>query len=94
MDRAGILATIIEYLCEFGELDRATVSEDTKLIGADAAIKSRALVELLLALEDFAETDLGCNFDWTSDQALSEANSAFRSVGSLTERLHQLAQGS
>ena len=94
MDRAGILATIMDYLCEFGELGRETVGEETKLIGADAAIKSRALVELLLALEDFAESDLGCNFDWTSDQALSEANSAFRSVGSLTDHLHQLAQGS
>jgi len=94
MDRAEILAKIIDYLSEFGELDPATVGEETKLIGADAAIKSRALVELLLALEDLAETELGSSFDWTSDQALSEANSAFRSVGSLTDRLYQLALGS
>ena len=93
MDRAEIRAKIIEYLCEFGELDQAGVDDETKLIGADAVIKSRALVELLLALEDFAETEMDCEFDWTSDQALSEANSAFRSVGSLADRLHQLSQG-
>ena len=94
MDRAEILARITEYLCEFGDLDPATVGEETKLIGADAAIKSRALVELLLALEDMAETELDSCFDWTSDQALSETNSSFRSVGSLTDRLYQLARDS
>lgn len=93
MDRNEIRDKIIGYLSEFGDLDPATLGEETKLIGADAVIKSRALVELMLALEDLAEEELGGTFDWTSDQALSEANSAFRSVGSLTDRLYQLAPG-
>jgi hypothetical protein len=40
------------------------------------------LVELCLALEDFAE-EKGFEFDWTSDQAMSRSRSMFRTAGSL-----------
>ena len=41
------------------------------------------LVELCLELEDKA-TNLGSEFDWTSDAAMSRSRGMFRTAGSLT----------
>ena len=92
MTRDNIRQAVIDLLGEFEGLPPESLTEDTQLIGAQAAIKSRTLVELLLALEDYAESDLGVEFDWTSDSAMSEARSIFRSVGSLTDHLFGLTQ--
>ncbi len=62
-------------------------SEETRLIGQDAVIGSRELVELLLALEDFCEQSLQVHFDWTNDSAMSEARSAYRTVGTMAEHI-------
>ena len=78
MDRSNILAEVIDYVVEFGELPQETVTAETVLIGSQAAVKSRALVEILLACEDFAEEKLDAEFDWTSDVALSQSRSIFR----------------
>jgi hypothetical protein len=40
------------------------------------------LVELCLALEDMA-VEIGFEFDWTSDAAMSRSRSMFRTAGSL-----------
>jgi hypothetical protein len=69
-------------------------SEETRLIGRDAAIVSRELVELLLALEEFAEQNLNVHFDWTNDSAMSEARSIFRTVGSLAAHIGNLTPAS
>jgi len=42
------------------------------------------LVELCLELEDKA-ADIGFEFDWTSDSAMSRSRSMFRTAGSLAE---------
>jgi hypothetical protein len=67
------------------------MSEDARLLGCDAVLNSRELVELLLALEEFADEKLGVKFDWTSDSAMSEARSAFRTLGSLAAHVADLA---
>jgi hypothetical protein len=59
------------------------VADDTPLIGGESLLDSMKLVELCLALEDMA-TDLGFEFDWTSDYAMSKSRSMFRTVGSLS----------
>jgi acyl carrier protein len=71
--------------------DRSTiVTDDMLLIGSDAVLDSMKLVELCLALEDKA-TDLGFEFDWTSDSAMSRSRSMFRTAGSLaTEFISQM----
>ena len=67
-----------------------SVSEDTALLGAESALGSMQLVELCLALEDHA-AELGFEFDWTSETALSRSRSMFRTAGSLaTEFCRQL----
>jgi acyl carrier protein len=66
------------------------VNDDTPLIGGESLLDSMKLVELCLELEDKA-TDLGFEFDWTSDTAMSKSRSMFRTAGSLaTEFINQM----
>ena len=58
------------------------VVDDTPLIGGQSLLDSMKLVELCLALEDKA-AELGFEFDWTSDAAMSKSRSMFRTAGSL-----------
>jgi hypothetical protein len=49
------------------------------------------LVELCLSLEDIA-AELGFDFDWTSESAMSKSRSMFRTAGALAnEFLSQMA---
>ena len=90
------LETIKEYLVK--ELAAITnrppesFNEASGLIGSESVVASREFVELLLAAEDFANQQLGVAFDWTSDSAMSEARSQYRTVGSLAEHLLQLSK--
>jgi acyl carrier protein len=58
------------------------VTEDMPLIGGESVLDSMKLVELCLALEDKAH-EIGFEFDWTSDAAMSRSRSMFRTAGSL-----------
>ncbi len=62
----------------------AEVSEDTPLIGDESSLVSMKLVELCLALEDMA-SEIGFDFDWTSEVAMSKSRSLFRTAGSLAD---------
>ena len=66
------------------------VTDDTPLLGSESLLDSMRLVELCLSLEDKA-ADLGFDFDWTSDSAMSKSRSMFRAAGSLaTEFINQM----
>jgi acyl carrier protein len=68
-----------------------TISENTPLIGDDRALDSMKFLELCLSLEDIG-TDLGFEFDWTSETALSKSRSMFRTAGTLADEfLSQMA---
>ncbi|GAB5991723.1 MULTISPECIES: hypothetical protein [Aeromonas] len=58
------------------------VTDDMPLIGGGSVLDSMKLVGLCLALEDKA-TEIGFDFDWTSDAAMSRSRSMFRTAGSL-----------
>ncbi len=58
------------------------VTDDMPLIGGESVLDSMKLVELCLALEDKA-ADMGFEFDWISDVAMSRSRSMFRTAGSL-----------
>ncbi|MCL0044434.1 acyl carrier protein [Dehalococcoidia bacterium] len=58
------------------------ITEEMPLIGGDSDLDSMKLVELCLVLEDKA-SDIGFEFDWTSDTAMSKSRSMFRSIRSL-----------
>jgi len=75
------IATLLE--------NNSPVSENTPLIGDDRALDSMKLLELCLSHEDIA-TDMGFEFDWTSETAMSKSRSMFRTAGALaTEFLSQ-----
>ncbi|MEP6508848.1 MAG: acyl carrier protein [Gemmatimonadales bacterium] len=65
----------------------ATINADTPLIGHNRVLDSADLVVLLLAVEDYASDNLGFDWDWTSDSAMSEARSVLRNIGSLADHL-------
>jgi acyl carrier protein len=66
------------------------VSDDTPLLGGAGLLDSLALVELCLVLEDNA-AKRGFEFDWTSDSAMSQSRSMFRTAGSLaSEFINQM----
>ncbi len=64
------------------------VANETPLLGGESVMDSMKLVELCLALEDHA-TELGFQFDWTSEAALSKSRSMFRTAGSLAAEFCQ-----
>jgi len=89
-DNADIKHKILGAIAALLE-NKTVVSEGTPLIGDDRALDSMKLLELCLSLEDIA-TDLGFEFDWTSETAMSKSRSMFRTAGALaTEFLSQMA---
>ncbi len=73
---------VFNKISQFLEDKSLTVTDDMALIGGDSVLDSMRLVELCLALEDKA-ADMGFEFDWTSDAAMSRSRSMFRTAGSL-----------
>ena len=68
------------------------VSMETQLIGDGSVLDSLGLVELCLRLEDRA-SELGFEFDWTSESAMSTTKGMFRTVGSLEDEFLRQRQG-
>lgn len=75
---------VLREVQEFVSDPTVLVTLDTPLIGDNRVLDSLRLVELCLRLEDRA-TDLGFEFDWTSEDAMSRSKSMFRSVRALEE---------
>ena len=64
--------------------DDVNIVSETRLIGDGSIMESMKLVELCIKLEDLA-FEIGFEFDWTSDAAMSKSRSMFRTAGSLAE---------
>lgn len=82
-----ILKAITESIQELRDQPEKTIKPDDLLIGDDAALSSRELVEVLLATEEYAEEKLGVEFDWSSDSAMSMRRSPYRTPRVLAEHL-------
>jgi hypothetical protein len=67
-----------------------TLLPGTVLVGAGRVVDSADLVMLLIAAEEYAREELGAEFDWTSDSAMSEARSVLRSIATLSRHLSEL----
>lgn len=90
MDQSEVTQRVQQVVAEVGKLNPDEVEESTRLIGPGSPVRSVAIVEIMLSLEEFAEEELGAEFDWTSDSAMSQNRSVFRSVQALAEHLHGL----
>lgn len=60
------------------------ISEDMPLVGSKSFIDSMQLIELCIELVEKAD-DMGFEFDWTSEHAMSKSRSIFKSIRSLSE---------
>ena len=74
---------IFSAISDLMENKSILIQDDTPLIGDGSVLDSMKLVELCLQLEDIA-AEIGFQFDWTSDTAMSRSRSMFRTAGSLT----------
>jgi acyl carrier protein len=82
MENLNIINEIYQIIANLLEDKELKIQDDMPLIGSESVLDSMQLVELCLALEDKA-TDLGFEFDWTSDAAMSKSRSMFRTAGAL-----------
>jgi len=78
----SVKTEVFSQISQLLENKSLTVTDDMLLIGGESVLDSMKLVELCLALEDKA-ADMGFEFDWTSDTAMSRSRSMFRTAGSL-----------
>lgn len=65
----------------------APISVSTILVGENGNVDSITLIELCVGLEDRA-SELGFEFDWTSDAAMSRSRSMFSTVESLSQEFY------
>ena len=81
---------IIQIIFEVTDQDaeKITLNPETSLVGPDSLIDSMGLVQLCLALEEKG-SDLGFDFDWTSEKAISSMNSIFKSPRSLSNEFNR-----
>ena len=80
---------IHEFLLDFG-FSSDEINDDIMLIGDDAKIKSRDLVEILLIIEDYLDDEHDIEFDWASSNAMSNASSNYRTLGSLKKYVQEI----
>ncbi len=67
--------------------DKTLITSKTLLMGDAGVVDSIVLIELCVGLEDRA-SELGFEFDWTSDSAMSRSRSMFSSVESLAKEFY------
>ncbi len=91
---AAVRAFIREELASITSEPGDSCGTQSVLVGSDSGIKSRQLVELLLALEEYADDEMGVEFDWTTDAAMSDVRGFLRSIESLAAHLASLSDGS
>ena len=68
------------------------VKEESKLIGEESLLDSMKLIEVCIALEDFAQSQ-GFEFDWTSNSAMSKSKSIFRNISTLSNEFFRQSKG-
>ena len=90
-NRDSVVRFLVQEVSTITGAPAAGLSEETPLIGGGTALTSRGLVELLVALEEFSEEKLHVRFDWTSDSAMSETRSVYRTLGSLADHIARLS---
>ena len=78
----SLKSEVFNHISQLLENKSLAVTEDMPLIGGESVLNSMKLVELCLALEDKA-AEIGFEFDWTSEAAMSRSRSMFRTAGSL-----------
>lgn len=92
-----VLILINEVISEFNELQEnpekiVTLNEETVLYGVDGKLKSIDLVTLLVELEYKLEEKFGLSGTLTSEKAMSQKNSPFRTIKTLADYICSLEE--
>ena len=89
-----VSALVLGILREaLGSKSRAIeLSQDTPLIGQNSVLDSLGLVTLIVDLEQRMDEEFGICVTLADDRAMSQRNSPFRSVASLTDYILMLTQ--
>jgi len=85
MDYEKIVSIINKVL---GNSSHQRIDLDSHLVGPGSEIDSMSLVQICLALEEEADK-INASFDWTSEKAMSQLNSIFKSPRSLCDHFNK-----
>jgi acyl carrier protein len=84
---------VYDCIYRLAEVKDLKISDETPLLGDGRVLDSMKLVELCLSLEDLG-SELGFEFDWTSEAAMSRSRSMFRTASSLASEFIQQMESS
>ena len=87
-DLKQIEERVFKEIQNVSEDKKSIINKTTPLIGDEGTIDSVDLVDLCLSLEDIA-VDLGFEFDWASEKAMSASRSMFKDAGSLSKEFYR-----
>ena len=88
MEKQQILELVIAEVSRAIRSEEVHIVEQTVLMGNSGVLDSILLIELCVGLED-RSSEMGFEFDWTSDSAMSRSRSMFASVESLANEFHR-----
>lgn len=89
MEKNQIADLVIDAVKEILDDETVAVNKETVLLGNDAVVDSMGLVNLIVDIEGaLADNDIEVTL--TSEKAMSQRNSPFRTVESLTDYIKEL----
>lgn len=90
MKQDEVLALVIAKITDYMSTVDATIPIDatTKLVGRESVIDSMGLVNIIIDIES-EFLDRGFEVSLTSENAMSQSRSPFRSAETLAEYIHQ-----
>ncbi len=89
MEKNQIDELVINAVKEILDDETAVVKSETVLLGNDAVVDSMGLVNLIVDIEG-ALADNDVEITLTSEKAMSQRNSPFRTVEALTDYIKEL----
>jgi acyl carrier protein len=75
-----------------GDAIPADIDNDTKLFGPDGLLDSLGLVSLVIEIESQIASNAGSTIVLADDRAMSQRNSPFRTVGTLSDYIVSLTK--
>lgn len=76
-----LISSLVKTIFDEGNFT-GSIDKNTPLFGNESLLDSMSLIQLCLALEDKAG-EMGFEFDWNSEKAMSNPDVIFRSIESL-----------
>lgn len=90
--RAALFAAVDELNEQSPEGQRIEKSSDTVLFGSSGRLDSLGLVNLIVSTEERIEDEFGVAITIADERAISQENSPFRTLGTLSEYIGVLLQ--